>query len=103
MRKTAFAMLATALTLAACDRGPEQKPLDDNVAEVENFSEEANIVEAAPPANTANTVVEKAAPAPGFSESEQMRDDADATGMTARLPDDDGGPGQTGNETRPAE
>ena len=103
MRKHALIMLASALALAACNRGPEQKPLDDNVIEMENMSEEANVVEAPMIANATNATVEKAAPAPGFTDSEQMRDDADATGMTARLPDEEAGPGQTGNETRPAE
>jgi hypothetical protein len=40
-------------------------------------------------------------PAPGFTEEQQMKDDADATGMTARLPDET--PELKANETRPAE
>ena len=103
MRKTAYIALVSALALAACYRGPEQKPLEDNVVEVESFAEGANAVEAVPMANAVNATVEKPAPAPGFTDTEQMRDDADATGMTARLPDEDAGPGQAGNETRPAE
>lgn len=103
MRKTVFLALAAALTLSACDRGPEQRPLEDNVVEVEELAEEGNFAEAPAIANATNIVAEKAVPAPGFTESEQMRDDADATGMTARLPDEAAGPGQSGNETRPAE
>lgn len=88
MKKTALFALATALTLSACDRGPEQKPLEDNVIEVENATENANVAVAPPVANATNVVAAPVAPAPGFTDDAQMRDDADATGMTARLPDD---------------
>ena len=103
MKKTALFALATALTLSACDRGPEQKPLEDNVIEVENATENANVAVAPTVANATNVVVAPVAPAPGFTDEAQMRDDADATGMTARLPDDSAAPGQNGNETRPAD
>lgn len=103
MRKIAVLALATALTLAACSRGPEQQPLDDNVVEVVDPVANADVAIAPPMANASNQTAETAAPAPGFTQDEQMRDDADATGMTARLPDEDAVPGQTSNETRPAE
>ncbi len=103
MKKTTLFALVTALTLGACSRGPEQQPLEDNVVEVENMTENANVAVAPPAVNATNVVAAPAAPAPGFTDDEQMRDDADATGMTARLPDDSAAPGQNGNETRPAD
>ncbi|UVO54228.1 hypothetical protein [Sphingomonas sp. SUN039] len=101
MRKTALLILATAFALAACNRGPEQQPLEDNVVDAVNATENANVAVAPPPVNAANATnatTAKAAPAPGFTDDQQMHDDADATGMTARLPDD---AAPSGNETAP--
>lgn len=104
MRKTALLAFGALLALAACQRGPEAEPLpeDLNSVEVGEVAVADNAMNVAVPANAANVVEPPAAPPPAFSDSEQMRDDAEATGMTARLPDEDA-PGQSGNETRPAE
>jgi hypothetical protein len=82
--RTVAITLSAALALAACDRGePEQPPVDNNITEL---PEEVVPMNAAPPPveNVTNEVAP--APPPAFSDDEQMRDDADATGLTARLP-----------------
>lgn len=104
MRKVGFLTLATALTLAACTSAAPEKLPDDNMSEIGNLSENTDVAITPPPAvNVAepSNATAKAAPAPGFTEEQQMKDDADATGMTARLPDET--PGQKANETRPAQ
>jgi len=100
MRKLTIVMLAAAVGLAGCNSSPPEKLPDDNAVEV--GSEPANTVVDLPMpvenvGNAANTVA-PAAPPPSLSEQQQMNDDADATGMTARLPDE--APG-SGNETAP--
>jgi hypothetical protein len=86
MRKAVLLLpLVAALAMSACSKGPEEKLPEDNSVVVENATENANVA-VAPPANTTETA--KAAPAPGFTDDQQMHDDADATGMTARLPDE---------------
>jgi hypothetical protein len=100
MRKAAILPLVAALALAACNNGPEQKPIEDNVVEVENVTD--NVDAAMPPpavnATNASNVTEKTAPKPDFTDEQQMKDDADATGMTSRLPDE---APASGNETAP--
>ena len=49
--------------------------------------------------NVTNTL--PAAPPPAFTDQQQISDDADATGMTARLPADE--TGSATNEAQPAE
>ncbi|RJF93369.1 hypothetical protein [Sphingomonas cavernae] len=103
--RIALVTLAAALALAGCGRSePEEQPLDNVVVESEapvNDIAPVNIV--APPPEVANATP-PAAPPPEFTDDEQMLDDADATGLTARLPaQDDVVPGSTENETRPAE
>ena len=96
-------LAAAALTLAGCskDSPQEEAPVENNA--VEAPVEIAPVNNAAPPANITNEAA-PVAPPPEFSDDEQMRDDADATGLTARLPQDGGEqPGSSGNETRPAE
>lgn len=104
MRKAGILTLATTLALAACNTSAPEKLPDDNMSEIGNVSDNIDVAMTPPPVeNVSNSTNEtaKAAPAPGFTEEQQIRDDADATGMTARLPDDT--PGQKANETRPAE
>jgi hypothetical protein len=101
MRKAALLTFTAALALSGCNRGPEAEKLpEDNVTEVVNATENANVVVAPPAVNASNAsnTTAKAAPAPGFTDDAQMRDDADATGMTARLPDE---APASGNETAP--
>ncbi len=104
MRKAGFSTLAAALALAACNSSAPEKLPDDNMSEIGNLSDNVDVaVPPAPVENAANATNEtaKPAPAPGFTEEQQIKDDADATGMTSRLPDEE--PGQKANETRPAQ
>lgn len=96
MIKRILPVAILALALAACSN---DKPAETE--EVNNTVEEVPMDEvpvenlALPPENLANAA-EPAAPPPSFSQDEQMLDDADATGLTSRLP------AEGGNETAPA-
>ena len=95
MRKIALAALAGALALSACGKKEEQAPAANNMVEppVENViieEPEAPL----PPAN--NAVAPEPAPPPSISEQQQIQDDAEATGMTARL---DNQPSEASNST----
>ena len=93
--RTAIAgSLLAAMALAGCSRSePEQPPADVNMVEDTGVTEteaapapvEAAPVEVAPPAPT---VVEPPREKP-VAPDEQMLDDADATGMTARVTRDE--------------
>ena len=92
MRKTtALLAMAGLMTLAAChgkDEGPP--PADNDIIELDN--NETQPPEAPPviePEAPTNNVAEPKAPPPPpkVSEDQQMLDDADATGLTSRLPD----------------
>ena len=99
--------LLAAMALAGCSRSePEQPPTDMNMAEDTGVTEE----EAAPaPVETAP--IETPPPAPAvvepprekpISPDEQMLDDADATGMTARINRDEApADNESGNEAEP--
>lgn len=96
---------AAALTLAACGGGRDEEQPDatETNAETITIPEPANMSELpqeAPPEtridNTATDTV--AAPAPEIAPTEQVQDDAAATGMTARVDRSAGG-----NEAQPAE
>jgi len=101
------AVIAAGLSLAACTSGEETS--DDTttntemttenltVPEPENLSEIQAEAPAAPRIDNANTEAQPDA-APALSDDQQTRDDADATGMTARVSRDEGG-----NESQPAE
>ncbi|MFT3964322.1 MAG: hypothetical protein QM690_00385 [Sphingobium sp.] len=93
MRKS-HAMLALAglLALAACNKGKEDEavPVDNESAGEANV-EEQQPVEAPPvlePAPTNTVSAPPPPPPPPVTEDQQTLDDADATGMTSRLPDD---------------
>ncbi len=105
--RIALLTLAGALALSGCGRSePEEQPIDNEAIET-SAPEAAAPIEnlAMPPANVANAAEPApAAPPPEFSDQEQMLDDADATGLTARLPQGEGeAPGSTENQARPAE
>lgn len=100
MKKTALIALAV-LALASC-RGRDEQAEFDNAANVidDNFIE-AMPQEPAPlppvlNQSNATNVTEPVAPPPSVSETEQMQEDADATGMTARVDRSD-----SVNETQP--
>ena len=85
MRKIALAALAGALALSACGKKEDETPATNNLVEppVENViieEPEAPL----PPTNNAAQAPEPAPP-PSISEQQQIQDDAEATGMTARL------------------
>lgn len=91
MRKIALLTLASALALSACNRKPAEEPQPaNNVIEVPEETIPANEAETTEVPNNTAAVV-KPAPPPSVSETQQMQDDADATGLTARLPDDSSG------------
>jgi len=96
--------LAAILGLAACkQQGPDPDALQENAVEgtaVENAIA-TNVVEAPPPVAGPLNETNMTAPPPEFSDTEQMRDDADATGLTARLPAQEGD--TSSNETQPAQ
>lgn len=89
-----FAVLAAALALAACgggDKEEAQPAPETNVGEltpVENITE---VPVEAPPAPRIDNTVSEAPPAPvEMAPDEQTAEDADATGMTARVSRDEG-------------
>lgn len=90
MRKFALAALAGALALSACGKKEEEAPLVNNLVEppIENV-----IIEEpeAPSAPGNNVAAPEPAPPPAISEQQQIQDDAEATGMTARLDSGDDG------------
>lgn len=94
------ASLLAAATLAACSGGSEEAaPVaneTENVVEVIDEAPVENFVEPEPtptPTPSPTPIVEDERPT-----EEQVMDDADAVGMTARLPRE-----ESGNETAPAE
>ncbi|HEX7821154.1 MAG TPA: hypothetical protein VF463_11110 [Sphingobium sp.] len=93
LRKScSLALLGVLLALAACGKKPHEEPVqnEETIEEPDNVTvEEVN--PAAPPAaetNSAKPVENRVAP-PEVSEEQQMQDDAEASGMTSRLPDDE--------------
>ena len=85
MRKIALAVLAGALAHSAWGKKEQHTPATNNMVEppVENViieEPEAPL----PPANNAAQAPEPAPP-PSITEKQQIQDDAEATGMTARL------------------
>lgn len=99
MRITAILTLAAALALSACGSRPDDaEPAANNMIEVPEEMIPANDTppEVEVPNNSA-----PAAPPPAVSEEQQTLDDADATGLTARLPEDDSA--MPTNQARPAE
>ena len=90
------------VTLAACERTTTKEvTTTNNTVDIAIEPLPVDATAAALPAEVAN--VATAAAPPAFEDSEQMRDDADATGLTARLPDGEAPTGEGGNETRPAQ
>lgn len=75
---------AATLSLAACgSKEPEAPAIENDVVEV---PEDIAPVNETPSAENVVNEVAPAAPPPSFTEDQQMHDDADATGLTARLP-----------------
>ena len=105
MRTAPIFALVVLLGLSACGNKPEDaaRDLQENI--VTEMPVDENIPandDAAAPAPAPENVTMPAAPPPAFSDTQQMRDDADATGLTARLPTDEA-PAPVANETQPAQ
>lgn len=96
MRKIALIALSGTLVLAACGKKEEQAPATNNMVEppVENVI--VDEPEAPLPEPQNNAVATPVAPPPSVSEQQQIQDDAEATGMTARLP-------EGGEQSQPAD
>jgi len=92
MRRTWTLALAATLMLAGCGREPDHENTDDT--NVVNAIEEAPVDTA--PFNDvqapSNAAVEPRASPPDISDEQQIQDDADAAGMTSRLPDESAPP-----------
>jgi hypothetical protein len=100
MRKFTTVALVAVIGLAGCNSAPPEKLPEDNYVEVANETANTAVDFPLPVENASNAAnsVAPAAPPPTLSEQQQMNDDADATGMTARLPDE---APASGNETAP--
>lgn len=96
----ALGIAALAMTAGCKSSTPEQAPADNgsNFVETSSALNETNAIEPAAPAPVVNVTT----PAPAatsstseFGSAEQTQEDAEATGMTSKLPQDE--------ETQPAE
>ena len=104
-RFTLIAPLAlTALALAGCSKStPEEAPVDNGAVVGEpDANDMVPLNDTLPSAAPAPTPTPSASPTPTDKEdaSAQMQDDADATGMTARVSRSDG---DAANESQPAD
>lgn len=101
-RTIALLTLAGALALSACGKKDEDTgPTTNNMVEppVENVV--IDEPDAALPEPTNNVATPSPAPPPSVSEQQQILDDAEATGMTSRLPEgsDDSEPSGEASKT----
>lgn len=94
-----FAPIATvaalSLTLAACGGGHDEQPpvAEANVTDLgQNVEVPAdNVLTEAPPATRIDNAAAEAPPVATLTTDEQTQEDADATGMTARVSRDEAG------------
>ncbi|AQR75739.1 hypothetical protein BXU08_07120 [Sphingomonas sp. LM7] len=98
-----LASVAGALALGACSGGSDEAAAPSNVEnmtpiQVENTAIVPTEAPAAPPLDNVVTAAEPETVPTTLSADEQTQDDADATGMTARVSRDEGG-----NEGQPAQ
>ena len=99
-----FASVAGALALGACGGGKDEAETPTanvgNMAPIEIENSATTVPTEAPAAPRMDNASAESAPAPAadLSADEQTQDDADATGMTARVSRDEGG-----NEAQPAQ
>lgn len=85
--KLAIPAFIAALALTACSNASSSDTAVANNADEANAAAENNSASALAPTNATNAanVAKPAAEATGFTKDEQTQDDADATGMTARI------------------
>jgi protein-disulfide isomerase len=104
LTRTASLLALAALSLSACGKKEEEvtENIQENIVTEVPIDEAipANVDDAPPPAPAPLNVTNTVAPPPAFTDKEQMRDDADATGLTSRLPSDEA-PTGAANETQP--
>jgi hypothetical protein len=81
--------LVVTLALAGCNGKPDDESINEaNVTNVpEEVPSETVPFNASPVPSNAGAVENRASPPP-ISDEQQIQDDADATGMTSRLPDE---------------
>ena len=97
-----LASVAGALALGACSGGGDEPTAPtsnvENMTPIEVTNESPVAVETSAPTPVSNIATTEVAPTPTLSADEQTQDDADATGMTARVSRDEGS-----NEAQPAQ
>ena len=94
--KTGAALAAGLLLLAACSRSEPEQPLEGNMTEQAPMDEatpdalpSAEPTESLPPTVDANTAAIDVPPEAPVAPDAQMIEDADATGLTARVSRDE--------------
>jgi hypothetical protein len=106
-RAVAVIGLTAILGLSACKQEQPADALQENAmaeAPIENVTPAVNQAEVIPPVTGPINAVNMAAPPPAFTDKQQIQDDADATGMTARMPNDNpDAPVGGGNMVQPAQ
>lgn len=94
MKLATIALVAAAgLSLAACGHKEEEAAPDANLTSItvpEDTTATNVVVETPTPEPTVNVVEPSPAPTIAITPDEQTQDDADATGMTARVSRDEG-------------
>lgn len=107
-RKTTIAALAGVLALTACSSNePERDAYDNEASETSEPVETPSPTdlppaEAPPPVTENSTAAIEAPPAPEIAPDAQVLDDADATGMTARVSRDEEPAADAPTTTTPA-
>ncbi|RYY23456.1 MAG: hypothetical protein EOP62_20135 [Sphingomonadales bacterium] len=97
--KTIALLAASAIALAACQNKAEEPVAETNVTELVEPGNLMNVVTEAPPATRIdNTTSVAVPPVATLTADEQTVEDADATGMTAKVNRDEGG-----NSAQPAQ
>ena len=92
--RTIALFAASAIALAACSgaKDSEQTAADTNIVDITEPEAVANVTTEAPPATRIdNTATTEVAPPATLTADEQTQDDADATGMTAKVNRDEAG------------
>ena len=96
--------LVCALGVSGCNRTPDKPTelIEDNMTTEVPVDEATSVNTAEAPEPAPVNVTTTVAPPPAFTDTQQMRDDADATGLTSRLPTDEPSL-PAANETQPAQ
>lgn len=108
MKKTMIALVPALALLAACGNDNEAAaPVDNGLEGIDVTNEAARVPEAPPPAEMANLAPAaenmSVDDAPPVKADEQVQDDADATGMTARVDRSDAQAADAADDAQAAE